>query len=599
MRRLYGDKGWNYNGPGQQIGPRYLYVETGKDEGLACSEEGRYEDQVVSWVKAHGIPLEINAPYLPTPCDDNWTSAALGDAAVIKPVRAEPVSCSTDDGIKQIKTLLAQGRCCPMGTRLDDAFMNWTAGNQPWSFSGPAIGGHAICIVGYDDAKQAFKVRNSWGPEWGDHGYIWIKYGSLKNPAAGAQAFVIELEYSQALVNRLFGGGGNTFPPPTGVSASDGTSPTKVTITWNAVTGATGYKIYRDQQSNLIKTVTAVTSYNDTSGADGMSHTYWVKATKTGAESGFSASDTGYASGGGGSQKPVIYGVYFNQGNVGDTTQFYVDYYSADAVTFQWTLGGCNPSTSAAESPTATFTTAGTQMVTIKLTNSAGSTSVGGNFEIGGGGSAPVAELSANPTSGTAPLPVILDASGSTDDKGIAEFDWDWEGNGTFDYSSGPYSVISVYYPVGTWNTTVRVWDYDGKYSDHSVTITVTGGSQGSYTEVENNDLFSQSSAIHFATGDLGSLGSWTGYPGYDGDVDDVWGVNVLSPLTLQVQMDLNSSTGDLDLYLYDSLGNLGAWSETNSSQEYIQIALNPGLYYIVAHDYAGFSDYSLTYGSF
>jgi hypothetical protein len=63
--------------------------------------------------------------------------------------------------------------------------------------------------------------------------------------------------------------------------------------------------------------------------------------------------------------------------------------------------------------------------------------------------------------------------------------------------------------------------------------------------------------------------------------------------------MDLDSSAGDLDLYLYDPAGNLGAWSETDGDQEFIQIALNPGLYYIVAHDYAGFSDYSLTYGSF
>ena len=25
------------------------------------------------------------------------------------------------------------------------------------------LGGHAVCCVGYDDAKQVFIVRNSWG----------------------------------------------------------------------------------------------------------------------------------------------------------------------------------------------------------------------------------------------------------------------------------------------------------------------------------------------------------------------------------------------------------------------------------------------------
>lgn len=29
------------------------------------------------------------------------------------------------------------------------------------------VGGHAMLIVGFDDAKKCFVVRNSWGPEWG------------------------------------------------------------------------------------------------------------------------------------------------------------------------------------------------------------------------------------------------------------------------------------------------------------------------------------------------------------------------------------------------------------------------------------------------
>ena len=37
---------------------------------------------------------------------------------------------------------------------------------------------HAMCVVGYDDNKQggAFCVMNSWGPNWGDNGFVWIKY---------------------------------------------------------------------------------------------------------------------------------------------------------------------------------------------------------------------------------------------------------------------------------------------------------------------------------------------------------------------------------------------------------------------------------------
>lgn len=37
---------------------------------------------------------------------------------------------------------------------------------------------HAVNIVGWDDAKQAWLIRNSWGEEWGEAGYMWLKYGT-------------------------------------------------------------------------------------------------------------------------------------------------------------------------------------------------------------------------------------------------------------------------------------------------------------------------------------------------------------------------------------------------------------------------------------
>jgi hypothetical protein len=42
--------------------------------------------------------------------------------------------------------------------------------------------GHAICVVGYDDAKRAFRVINSWGTLWGDMGYAWVDYDQFEPP---------------------------------------------------------------------------------------------------------------------------------------------------------------------------------------------------------------------------------------------------------------------------------------------------------------------------------------------------------------------------------------------------------------------------------
>lgn len=54
------------------------------------------------------------------------------------------------------------------------------------------LGGHALCAVGYDDKKQAFIVRNSWGSGWGDRGYCYIPYSYLVDRGLTSDLWVIE-----------------------------------------------------------------------------------------------------------------------------------------------------------------------------------------------------------------------------------------------------------------------------------------------------------------------------------------------------------------------------------------------------------------------
>ncbi len=41
------------------------------------------------------------------------------------------------------------------------------------------VGYHAVLIVGYDDPGQYFIVKNSWGPGWGENGFIRMAYSTL------------------------------------------------------------------------------------------------------------------------------------------------------------------------------------------------------------------------------------------------------------------------------------------------------------------------------------------------------------------------------------------------------------------------------------
>lgn len=37
---------------------------------------------------------------------------------------------------------------------------------------------HGVTLIGWDDNRNAWLIKNSWGTNWGDNGYMWINYNS-------------------------------------------------------------------------------------------------------------------------------------------------------------------------------------------------------------------------------------------------------------------------------------------------------------------------------------------------------------------------------------------------------------------------------------
>jgi hypothetical protein len=85
---------------------------------------------------------------------------------------------------------------------------------------------------------------------------------------------------------------------PSGVVATDGNYTDRVQITWNGVTDATGYEVWRNTSNNTgtAKNVATVTTvfYADSSANVGTTYYYWIKATNTVGNSAFSNYDSGY-----------------------------------------------------------------------------------------------------------------------------------------------------------------------------------------------------------------------------------------------------------------------------------------------------------------
>lgn len=86
---------------------------------------------------------------------------------------------------------------------------------------------------------------------------------------------------------------------PTGLAASRGTQSNRVSITWTARAGATGYNLYRNTSSNVaglvqIATGWIATAYTDTSIDGDTEYHYWVQATNRLSSSVLSTSSRGY-----------------------------------------------------------------------------------------------------------------------------------------------------------------------------------------------------------------------------------------------------------------------------------------------------------------
>jgi len=91
--------------------------------------------------------------------------------------------------VNDLKALLANSRIPAVLTvPIYDGAVNWydsnvrARNNTIYSGGNTITSGHAILVVGYDDSRQAFKILNSWGTNWGGAGgYAWLPYNYAWN----------------------------------------------------------------------------------------------------------------------------------------------------------------------------------------------------------------------------------------------------------------------------------------------------------------------------------------------------------------------------------------------------------------------------------
>jgi len=97
--------------------------------------------------------------------------------------------------VQEMKEAISKYGAIAATIKVTPAFQAYKSGifDEHTSVSAPNDVNHAVTIVGWNDSKQAYLVKNSWGPQWGENGYIWVEYG-CNNIGYGAAWIVVAKE---------------------------------------------------------------------------------------------------------------------------------------------------------------------------------------------------------------------------------------------------------------------------------------------------------------------------------------------------------------------------------------------------------------------
>lgn len=162
----------------KELSPRYLYEKTKKedeipDDAPRCTPkgDGLYIQDALKRIQKYGVCEEKYWKY--EECSPGNPQSGAEENAEQHKINVY-AKLDTLDSIK--KSLLVNGPCIAGVYVYSNWEKSWPTGEITMPGKSEFLGGHAICIVGYDDDKKYLKFKNSWGPEWGDNGYGYLPY---------------------------------------------------------------------------------------------------------------------------------------------------------------------------------------------------------------------------------------------------------------------------------------------------------------------------------------------------------------------------------------------------------------------------------------
>lgn len=168
-----------------------LYYGARELEGSTGSDDGAYiRDIFKAWAKVGVCPESIWA-YDESKVTTRPSAQAYDEG---KKTLAVAYRALNNTILDELKTCIAIGEPFGFGFTVYNQFMYgaWSE-TMPMPKQGEKIlGGHAVTAVGYDDARKAFRIKNSWGASWKKAGYFYMPYAFISNPDYCSDFWMLE-----------------------------------------------------------------------------------------------------------------------------------------------------------------------------------------------------------------------------------------------------------------------------------------------------------------------------------------------------------------------------------------------------------------------
>jgi len=181
-----------YNDPSYRPSRLFLYYNERALDGNIQIDAGSSLSQGINALQKYGVCQDVTWPYIINKFTNKPNTVAYSEAVKHEVLTASRVTQT----LSSLKGCLQIGQPFVVGIAVYQSFESDVVTNTgyvplPNTNKELFLGGHAVICVGYNDTRQVWIMKNSWGSSWGAGGYFYLPYAYLTSQSLAGDIWKI------------------------------------------------------------------------------------------------------------------------------------------------------------------------------------------------------------------------------------------------------------------------------------------------------------------------------------------------------------------------------------------------------------------------